>query len=63
MDENKSSGKKMLESLESFFTSWTPYKLDILLEQLGHELGYFREVRNEAPIITSKTKELTNLMH
>ena len=35
----------------------------ILLEQLGHSLSYFRKLRDEAPIITSKSKELTNLMH
>ena len=61
--ENMSRGKKLLQSLESFFTSRTPYKLDIFLEQFGHWLGYFGEVRDEAPIITSKTKELMNLMH
>ena len=61
--KNRRRGKKLLQGLESFFISQTPYKLDIFLEQLGHWLGYFGEVRNEAPIITSKTKELTNLMH
>jgi len=63
LSKNRSRGKKLLQGLESLFTSWTPYKLDILLKQLGHWLSYFGELRDEAPIITSKAKELTNLMH
>jgi hypothetical protein len=49
--------------LESLFTWRTPYKLGILLKQLGHRMSYLGEIRNEAPIVTSETKELTNLMH
>jgi hypothetical protein len=26
-------------------------------------MSYLGEIRNEAPIVTSETKELTNLMH
>jgi hypothetical protein len=61
--KNRSGGKILLQSLESFFTSQTLHKLDILLKKLGHRLSYLGEIRNEAPIITSKTKKLTNLMH
>jgi len=63
LSKNMSSGEIILQSLESFLTGRTPYKLDILLKQLGHRLSYLGKVRNEAPIITSQTKELTNLVN
>jgi hypothetical protein len=60
---DRSRGKKLLQSLKSFVTSQTPYKFDILLKQLGHWVSYLGEIRNEAPIIPSETKKLTDLMH
>jgi hypothetical protein len=63
LSENRSRGKKLLQSLKSFFIGRTPHKLGILLKQFGHWVSYLREIRNEAPIVTSKTKKLMNMMH
>jgi hypothetical protein len=63
LSENRSRGKKLLQSLKSFFIGWTPCKIGILLKQLGYSVSYFGEIRNEALIVTGKTKKLTDLMH
>jgi hypothetical protein len=63
LSENRSRGEKLLQSLKSFFTGRTPYKLGILLKQLGHQMRYLGKIRNEVPIVTGNTKKLMNLMH
>jgi hypothetical protein len=53
--KNRNRGKKLLQSLENLFICQTPYKLDILLKQLGHQGSYLGEIRNEAPIVAGET--------
>jgi hypothetical protein len=63
VEQEQGRGKKLLQRLKSFFTGRTPYKLCILLKQLGHGVSYFGEIQNKASIVPGKTQKLTDLMH
>jgi hypothetical protein len=55
VEQDRSRGKKLLQHLKSFFTGWTPYKLGILLRQLGHWMSYLGEIQNKVLIVPGKT--------
>jgi hypothetical protein len=50
---NRSGGKLLFQSLESELTLGCPLKLIGLLQEVGHGLGYLREVLDESAIVTS----------
>jgi hypothetical protein len=51
--KNRSGGKLLFQSLETELTLGCPLKFIGLLQEVGHGLGYLREVLDESAIVTS----------
>jgi hypothetical protein len=61
LSENGGGSEMIFESLEGFLISLGPFKLDPILQQLGHRFGNFRKILYEPAVVSRKPKKIPDI--